>query len=98
MSGAQQLIGSAFVLGYITYFMELINVSHFFTVSVVLYVIMLLSNISAFFVIEYVGRRKLLVYGIIGLTLTELVSVYACPWWLRPCANALTAYGNHGLC
>ncbi|KIW42677.1 uncharacterized protein PV06_06203 [Exophiala oligosperma] len=73
MSGAQQLIGSAFVLGYITYFMELINVSHFFTVSVVLYVIMLLSNISAFFVIEYVGRRKLLVYGIIGLTLTELL-------------------------
>lgn len=54
--------------------MQLINVSHYFTVAVVLYVIMLLSNISAFFVIEYVGRRKLLVYGIIGLTMTELVS------------------------
>ncbi|KAK5552873.1 hypothetical protein LTR46_008948 [Exophiala xenobiotica] len=73
MAGAQQLIGSAFVLGYITYFMQLIHVSHYFTVSVVLFVIMLLSNISAFFVIEYVGRRKLLLYGVIGLTLTELL-------------------------
>jgi hypothetical protein len=78
MSGSQQLIGSAFVLGYITYFMELINVSHYFTVSVVLYVIMLLSNVSAFFVIEYVGRRGLLLYGIVGLTLTELVSSVLC--------------------
>lgn len=40
----------------------------------VLYVVMLLSNMSAFVVIEIVGRRPLLLYGMILLTLIELVS------------------------
>lgn len=35
---------------------------------------MLLSNMSAFVVIEIVGRRPLLLYGMILLTLIELVS------------------------
>jgi hypothetical protein len=60
-------------LGYITYFMSLLGVTDYFTVSVVLYVIMLLSNISAFFFIEQAGRRGILVYGMIALTLVELV-------------------------
>lgn len=59
--------------GYITYFMSLLGVTDFFTVSVVLYVIMLVSNISAFFFIEHVGRRGILFYGMILLTLVELL-------------------------
>lgn len=82
MSGAQQAIGAGFVLGYITYFMELLHVSHYFTANLVLYVVMLISNISAFFVIEAVGRRKLLVYGIIGCTLTNLVRLSYMLWIL----------------
>ncbi|KAH8888058.1 general substrate transporter [Thozetella sp. PMI_491] len=70
---AQQFIGAAFVLGYITYFMSLLGIESFFTVSVVLYVVMLLSNIAAFPLIETAGRRPLLLYGIISLTLIELL-------------------------
>ena len=45
----------------------------YFTVSVVLYVVMLLSNFTAFVAIEKAGRRALLVPGIIALTLILLV-------------------------
>ncbi|PMD13435.1 general substrate transporter [Hyaloscypha hepaticicola] len=72
-AAGQQLIGAAFVLGYVTYFLSLIGVKQYFTVSVVLYVIMLVSNISAFVGIEWIGRRALLVPGIIALTLILLV-------------------------
>ncbi|KAF2094705.1 general substrate transporter [Rhizodiscina lignyota] len=69
----QQFIGAAFVLGYITYFLSLLKVNDYFTVSVVLYIIMLLSNLSAFVFAESVGRRTLLVPGIFCLTVTLLV-------------------------
>lgn len=59
--------------GYITYFLSLLNVSDFFTVSVVLYVVMLLSNLSAFLFIETAGRRILLNIGIVLLTVILLV-------------------------
>ena len=39
-----------------------------------LYCVMLASNLSAFVLIEMVGRRPLLVIGIFALTLIELVS------------------------
>ncbi|KAF2811807.1 MFS general substrate transporter [Mytilinidion resinicola] len=70
---AQQLIGAPFVLGYVTYFLELIGVTEYFTVSTVLYAVMLLANISAFFFIETTGRRPLIVYGTAVLTLLLLV-------------------------
>lgn len=60
-------------LGYITYFLALIGVSDYFAVSVVLYVVMLLSNLAAFPFIEIFGRRPLLLYGIVGLTSVLLV-------------------------
>lgn len=60
-------------MGYITYFLSLIGIEEYFTVSAVLYTCMLLSNISAFPLIEIVGRRPLLVYGMFTLTLVELV-------------------------
>ncbi|GAM42634.1 MFS transporter [Talaromyces pinophilus] len=69
----QQMIGSAFVLTYITYFLELIGVTNYFLVSLILYIVMLISNLSAFFVVEVSGRRKLLVPGMIVLTLICLI-------------------------
>ncbi|KAF2491375.1 general substrate transporter [Lophium mytilinum] len=66
---AQQLIGAPFVLGYVTYFLELIGITEYFIVSTVLYAVMLLANISAFFFIETAGRRPLIVYGTVILTL-----------------------------
>lgn len=69
----QQMIGSAFVLQYITYFLELIGVGNYFLVSLILYIFMLLSNLVAFFVVEVVGRRKLLVSGMFLLTLICLL-------------------------
>ncbi|KAL1891833.1 hypothetical protein Sste5346_007377 [Sporothrix stenoceras] len=70
---SQQLIGAAFVLGYITYFLDLIGIDNYFVVSVVLYVIMLLSNLVAFPFIEIFGRRPLLLFGIFGLTAVLLL-------------------------
>lgn len=69
----QQLIGAPFVLSYATYFLSLIGVRDYFTVSVGLYIVMLLSNISAFFFIETAGRRPLLVLGTLVLTLILLL-------------------------
>lgn len=54
--------------GYVTYFLDLIGVADYFTVSVILYVIMLLSNVCAFFFVEYAGRRALIVPGTMTLT------------------------------
>lgn len=53
--------------------MSLLQVTNFFLVSVVLYVVMLVSNISAFFFIEQVGRRWILFYGMVALTVVELI-------------------------
>ncbi|KAL3457036.1 general substrate transporter [Aspergillus heterothallicus] len=69
----QQMIGSAFVLQYITYFLDLIGVENYFLVSLILYIVMLLSNLSAFFVVEIAGRRRLLVPGTFALTLICLL-------------------------
>lgn len=75
----QQLIGAPFVLGYATYFLSLIGVKDYFTVSVGLYIVMLLSNMSAFFFIETAGRRPLLVLGTMVLTLIlMLMGIVGC--------------------
>ncbi|KAF3015169.1 hypothetical protein E8E15_003821 [Penicillium rubens] len=42
-ASGQQMIGATFVIGYATYFLELIHVKAYFDASVVLYVVMLLS-------------------------------------------------------
>ncbi len=62
--------------GYITYFMSLLKIDNYFTVAVVLYIVMLLSNLAAFPLIETAGRRILLVPGIIALTVILLVSIH----------------------
>jgi hypothetical protein len=60
-ASAQQMIGATFVIGYATYFLELIGVNDYFNASVALYVVMLLASMAAFPLTEIVGRRTLIV-------------------------------------
>jgi hypothetical protein len=60
-ASGQQMIGATFVIGYATYFLELIGVKDYFDASIVLYVVMLLSSMLAFPLSEIVGRRTMIV-------------------------------------
>jgi hypothetical protein len=60
-ASGQQMIGATFVIGYATYFLELIGVKDYFDASFVLYVVMLLSSMLAFPLSEIVGRRTMIV-------------------------------------
>ncbi|KIV82019.1 hypothetical protein PV11_04160 [Exophiala sideris] len=61
-ASGQQMIGATFVIGYATYFLELIGVRDYFDASVVLYVVMLLASMAVFPLIEILGRRTLIVW------------------------------------
>jgi hypothetical protein len=61
ISAGQQLMGASFVLGYLTYFLQLIHVKDAFSVSAGLFVVMLCSTTAAFPLIEVFGRRKILI-------------------------------------
>lgn len=60
-ASGQQMIGVTFVIGYATYFMELIGIEDYFSASVALYVVMLLASMAAFPLVEVFGRRYLIV-------------------------------------
>ncbi|RMJ10737.1 hypothetical protein CDV36_009624 [Fusarium kuroshium] len=60
-ASAQQMIGATFVIGYATYFFELIGIKDYFGASVALYVVMLLASTAAFPLTEIYGRRFLIV-------------------------------------
>lgn len=60
-ASAQQMIGATFVIGYATYFFELIGISDYFAASIALYVVMLVASMSAFPLTEIYGRRFLIV-------------------------------------
>lgn len=60
-ASGQQMIGATFVIGYATYFMELIGIEDYFSASVALYVVMLVSSMAAFPLTEVFGRRRLIV-------------------------------------
>ncbi|KAK1143510.1 hypothetical protein N8T08_006316 [Aspergillus melleus] len=72
-ASGQQMIGATFVIGYATYFFQLINVKDYFDASVVLYIVMLLSSISAFPLTEILGRRALIVWPQFALCFILLV-------------------------
>lgn len=55
------MIGATFVIGYATYFFELIGIKDYFKASVALYVVMLLASTAAFPLTEIYGRRFLIV-------------------------------------
>ncbi|ERS97062.1 hypothetical protein HMPREF1624_06391 [Sporothrix schenckii ATCC 58251] len=60
-ASAQQMIGATFVIGYATYFLQLIGIGNYFAASSALYAVMLLSSIAAFPLTEMYGRRFLIV-------------------------------------
>ena len=60
-ASAQQMIGATFVIGYATYFLELIGISNYFAASMALYAVMLAASMSAFPLTEIYGRRFLIV-------------------------------------
>ncbi|KAK2671523.1 Major facilitator, sugar transporter-like [Fusarium oxysporum f. sp. vasinfectum] len=60
-ASAQQMIGATFVIGYATYFLELIGVKDYFGASIALYVVMLVASTAAFPLTEIFGRRFLIV-------------------------------------
>jgi hypothetical protein len=60
-ASAQQMIGATFVIGYATYFFELIGISNYFAASMALYAVMLAASMSAFPLTEIYGRRFLIV-------------------------------------
>ncbi|KAJ5036887.1 hypothetical protein NUH16_004768 [Penicillium rubens] len=72
-ASGQQMIGATFVIGYATYFLELIHVKAYFDASVVLYVVMLLSCMAAFPLTEILGRRTLIVWPQFALCFILLV-------------------------
>jgi hypothetical protein len=60
-ASAQQMIGATFVIGYATYFFELIGIKDYFAASIALYVVMLIASTAAFPLTEIFGRRFLIV-------------------------------------
>ncbi|KAJ9659597.1 hypothetical protein H2198_003010 [Neophaeococcomyces mojaviensis] len=60
-ASAQQMIGATFVIGYATYFLELIGIKDYFSAAVALYVVMLVASTAAFPLTEIFGRRVLIV-------------------------------------
>jgi hypothetical protein len=60
-ASAQQMIGATFVIGYATYFLELIGIEDYFNAAVALYVVMLVASTAAFPLTEVFGRRVLIV-------------------------------------
>ena len=60
-ASSQQVIGASLIIGNATYFLDLIGIEDFFTASIVLYVVMLLSSAAAFPLSEVVGRRTMIV-------------------------------------
>ncbi|GJN66136.1 hypothetical protein PLICBS_000152 [Purpureocillium lilacinum] len=60
-ASAQQMIGATFVIGYATYFFELIGIKDYFGASIALYVVMLVASCAAFPLTEIYGRRFLIV-------------------------------------
>lgn len=90
-AASQLFIGASFVLGYLTYFLQLINVQNVFTVSAILFVVMMLSTSSAFPLVEIVGRRRLIVPASFVLTFfLFIIGIMGCidnhiaAGWVRP--------------
>ncbi|KAI5295798.1 hypothetical protein KEM52_000176 [Ascosphaera acerosa] len=76
---AQQLIGAPFVVGYATYFVELIGVANPFNATIALYVLMVVASSCAFPLTEIVGRRTLLVKpGFFLVFVLLLIGVMGC--------------------
>jgi len=72
-ASGQQMIGATFVIGYATYFFELINIENFFLASSMLFVVMVIATCAVFPLVEVVGRRTLIVPSLFVLCLFLLI-------------------------
>ncbi|KAF7167914.1 hypothetical protein CNMCM6106_003284 [Aspergillus hiratsukae] len=78
-ASGQQMIGATFVIGYATYFLDLIGVKDYFDASVALYVVMLLATTAAFPLTEIVGRRTMIVWPQFALCfMLLLIGIMGC--------------------
>ncbi|CAL5868127.1 uncharacterized protein PFLUO_LOCUS2351 [Penicillium psychrofluorescens] len=90
-ASAQQMIGATFVIGYATYFLDLIHVKNYFDASVVLYIVMLLSSMAAFPLTEILGRRALILsIGATGFVLASEIATMR----LRGATQGLVTIAN----
>lgn len=79
ISAGQQLMGATFVLGYLTYFLQLIGIADSFKFSAGLFVVMLISTTCAFPLIEVFGRRKILIVPCFMLvTILLVIGIMGC--------------------
>ncbi|RFU24865.1 hypothetical protein B7463_g11475, partial [Scytalidium lignicola] len=66
LTGAtQQVIGTSFIFSYFGYFVQLFGVAQPFDMSVVFYLAGIIGNSMAFYLIERIGRRTLIVQGLL---------------------------------
>ncbi|MCJ1282527.1 hypothetical protein MMC26_001850 [Xylographa opegraphella] len=61
----QQVIGTSFIFGYIGYWASLIGIQQPFNVSIGVFVLGFVGNTIAFYTIERIGRRPLIVHGLL---------------------------------
>jgi sugar porter (SP) family MFS transporter len=61
----QQFIGTSFIFGYIGYWASLIGIQQPFDVSIGVFVLGFVGNTIAFYTIERIGRRPLIVHGLL---------------------------------
>jgi sugar porter (SP) family MFS transporter len=61
----QQVIGTSFIFGYIGYWASLIGIKNPFDISIGVFVLGFAGNSIAFYTIERIGRRPLIVHGLL---------------------------------
>lgn len=92
-ASGQQLIGATFVIGYATYFFELIGISDYFSASVALYVVMLVASTAAFPLTEIFGRRFLIVRPQFALCfMLLLIGILGCVPNQRAASKGVVAF------
>lgn len=67
--------GMGWVFGYMSYFLQLagMTAAKFFDMTVIVSGIMVVGNLSNWFLVEYLGRRGTMLYGAVTLFVTLLV-------------------------
>lgn len=81
------------MIGYATYFLELIGIQDYFSASVALYVVMLLASLAAFPLTEIFGRRFLIVKPQFVLCFMLLIiGILGCVPNQRTASKAIVAF------
>lgn len=70
---SQQLVGVTFVTGYLTYFFRLAGVKDALAVGQASFAIQIAGNMASWPLVDRVGRRPLIVWGAVAITLLLLL-------------------------